>query len=331
MTLSRIMVRRITPRRKPPDNASSYTPSTQSGHIIGKRDSKAAKYDIATVTRYFAWPGPGEEIMLSTFEDPMRSMISAIVMVALLAAEGGAQQNPPLDQQVSTNPAHASTPVAADALVLHKGTPVCLLVTETVSSTTAKAGDHVTFRVDNDLSAQGLTVVSPGTKIDATLRKVQRPRSWVLDAGLGFSLDTLRLVDGQTVALKPRKTHGDSIWSDDETSFWMVALAPITVPWMATQKGDETSQGPGMCLPAETAQDITLDKRKVESLQPQGSIAGEANWKTQLQQMLPPSLALNTSVPEPEQGEEIEELDLTSGQERRLDKCKHCVSPVAYP
>jgi len=242
----------------------------------------------------------------------MRSMISAIVMVALLAAEGGAQQNPPLDQQVSTNPAHASTPVAADALVLHKGTPVCLLVTETVSSTTAKAGDHVTFRVDNDLSAQGLTVVSPGTKIDATLRKVQRPRSWVLDAGLGFSLDTLRLVDGQTVALKPRKTHGDSIWSDDETSFWMVALAPITVPWMATQKGDETSQGPGMCLPAETAQDITLDKRKVESLQPQGSIAGEANWKTQLQQMLPQSLALNTSLPGPEQGEEIEELDLTS-------------------
>ena len=261
----------------------------------------------------------------------MRSMISAIVIVALLAAKAGAQQNPPLDQQVSTNQAHASTPVAADALVLHKGTPVCLLVTETVSSTTAKAGDHVTFRVDNDLSVQGLMVVSPGTKIDATVRKVQKPRSWLRDAGLGFSLGTLRLVNGQTVALKPRKTHGNSIWSDDETSFWMVVLAPIMVPQMATHKGDETSQGPGMCLPAETAQDITLDKHKVESLQPQGSITGEANWKTQLQQMLPQPLALDTSLPELEQGEEIEELDLASGQERRLEKCQHCVSPVAYP
>ncbi|HKR95145.1 MAG TPA: hypothetical protein VJW55_07285, partial [Candidatus Angelobacter sp.] len=190
---------------------------------------------------------------------------------------------------------------------------------------------HVTFRVDNDLSVQGLMVVSPGTKIDATVRKVQRPRNWVRDAGLGFSLDTLRLVDGQTVALKPGKIHGNSIWTEDEVSFWMVALAPITVPWMATHKGDETSQGPGMCLPAETAQDITLDKNQVESLQPQGSIAGEANWKTRLQQMLPHPLALNTLSPELEQGEEIEELDLASGQERRLDKCKRCASPVTYP
>lgn len=264
----------------------------------------------------------------------MRRMISAIVIVALLAAEGGAQQNqsnPPLDQQVSMNQAHASTPVAADALVLHKGTPLCLLVTETVSSTTAKAGDHVTFRVDNDLSVQGLTVMSSGTTIDATIRKVQRPRNWVRDAGLGFSLDTLRLVNGQTIALKPHKIHGDSMWADDEVSFWMVALAPITVPWMATHKGDETSQRPGMCLPAETAQDITLDKHQVESLQPQGSIAGEANWKTRLQQMLPQPLALDTSLPELEQGEEIEELDLVSVQERRMDKCKHCVSPMAYP
>ena len=264
----------------------------------------------------------------------MRRMITAIVVVALMAAEGGAQQklsNQALDKEVSANQAHASTPVAADALVLHKRTPLCLLVTETVSSTTAKAGDHVTFRVDNDLSVHGLTVVPPGTRIEATIKKVQRPRIWVRDAGLGFSLETLRLVNGQTVALKPHKVHGDSMWADDDVSFWMVVLAPITVPWMATHKGDETSQGPGTCLPAETAHDITLDKHQVESLQPQGSIAGEANWKTRLRQMLPQSLALDTSLPEPEQGEEIEELDLASGQERRLDKCEHCFSPVTYP
>lgn len=263
----------------------------------------------------------------------MRTMISAIAVVALLAAEGSAQQkqnSSSLDKPVSGIQEHASIP-APDALVLHKGTPLCLLATETVSSTTAKAGDHVTFRVDNDLSVQGLTVVSPGTKIDGTITKVQKPRNWLRDAGLGFSLDTLRLVNGQTVALKPRKIHGDSVWADDEVSFWMVALAPIMVPWLAAHKGDQTSQGPGMCLPAETAQDITLDKNQVESLQPHGSIAGEANWKTRLQQMLPQPLALDTSLPQPDEGEEMMELDLASGQERRLDKCRRCFSPVEYP
>ncbi len=262
----------------------------------------------------------------------MRRIISAIIVLALLATEGDAQQNqsnPPLDKQVSRNHAHASTPVG-DVLVLHKGTPLCLVAAETVSSTTAKVGSHVGFRVDNDLSVQGLTVVPPGTKIDATVRKVQRPRNWLRDAGLGFSLDTLRLVNGQRVALKPHKIHRNSMWADDETSFWMVVLAPLSVPWMATTKGDEISQGPGMCLAAETAQDITLDKNEVESLQPQGLIAGEANWKTQLQQMLPQSQALDTSLPEPNQGEEIVELDLASGQERRLSKCNRCFSPVAY-
>ena len=259
----------------------------------------------------------------------MRRMISAIAVVALLAAEGSAQQkqnSSPLDKPVSANQAHASIP-AADALVLHKGTPLCLLATETVSSTTAKAGDHVTFRVDNDLSVQGLTVVSPGAKIDGTITKVQKPRNWLRDARLGFSLDTLRLVNGQTVAVRPRKVHLDSIWSDDETSFWLVLFAPL----FARDKGDQTSQGPGMCLPAETAQDITLDKNQVESLQPQGSIAGEPNWKTRLQQMLPQPLVFDTSLPQPDEGEEMMELDLASGQERRLDKCKRCFSPVTYP
>ena len=264
----------------------------------------------------------------------MRRIISAMIVLALLAAEGDAQQNqsnPPLDKdkQVSGNQAHASTPVG-DEFVLHKGTPLCLLATETVYSTTAKAGDHVTFQVGNDLSVQGLTVVPPGTKIDATLRKVQRPRNWLRNAELGFSLDTLRLVNGQRVALKPHKIHRNSMWADDESSFWMVVFAPLSVPWMATTKGDEASQGPGTCLPAETAQDITLDKNEVESLQPQGLIAGEANWKTRLQQMLPQSQALDTSLPEPDQGEEIVELDLASGQERRLNKCNRCSSPVAY-
>lgn len=258
----------------------------------------------------------------------MKRMISVIFFVALLATEGGAQQNQsnnlPLDKQASAN--QAPTP-AADALVLRKGTPLCLLVTETVSSTTAKAGDHVTFRVDNDLSVQGLTVVSQGAKINATVRKVQKPRNWLRDARLSFSLDSLRLVNGQTVAVQPRKVHIDSIWSDDETSFWMVLFAPI----FARDKGEETSQGPGMCLPAETTQDITLAKHEVESLQPQGSIGEEANWKTRLQQMLPHPLALDTSLPEPDEGEEIVELDLASGEERRLDKCKRCFSPVTYP
>jgi hypothetical protein len=259
----------------------------------------------------------------------MRRMISAIAVVVLLAPLGGAQQNqgtPPLDKQVSANQAHASIP-AADALVLPKGTPLCLLATETVSSTTAKAGDHVTFRVDNDVSVQGLTVVSPDTKIGAMVSKVQRPRNWLRDARLGFSLDSLRLVNGQTVAVRPRKVHVDSIWSDDETSFWLVLFAPF----FARDKGEETSQGPGMCLPAETAQDITLDKNQVESLQPQGSIAGKANWKTRLQQMLPQPLVFDTSLPEPDEGAEMMELELTSGQERRLDKCKRCFSPVEYP
>lgn len=215
-----------------------------------------------------------------------------------------------------------------DTLTLSKGTPVCLLITKEVSSQTARVGDRVTFRVANDVSVGGLTVVSKDTKIGATITRVAQPHPFLIDGKLSFTFDRLPLVDSQTVSLreragrdKPYEAH-DSTLKDTANSFWLI------LPLLLPGKGEEFEQKEMFCVNKEIDGEVNLDKAKVTGNQAPG------NWKTRVQEAASEQqagLVPTAGAEKPrdrETAEEIVEFDFSTGQEHRIAKCHDCFGPL---
>ena len=255
----------------------------------------------------------------------MKNMIAAVIVLALFQADARGWQNQPSSSTGEQSPPAPSQ--SSDAFVLHKGLPLCLLPTQTISTQTAKVGDRVTFKTGNDLSVEGLTVVARRTEVSATIREAKKPANGWRDGELAFTLDDLKLIDGKTVPLHGRKEPKESIWNDPRVVGFVV-IAPFFISTMAHEKGVDASKGPEVCLYTEIGQDIALNRDEIAALQPKGTVGGEANWKTKLQQLLPQPFAFDTSSNDAQEGQEIMELNLDSGRERRLTRCDHCYSPM---
>jgi len=262
----------------------------------------------------------------------MKNIIAAVLVLALFQMEAHGwqdQHQSTAGEQVQVEQARAAAKTA-DELVLHKGLPLCMLATENVSTQTAKVGDPVKFRIGNELSVEGLTVAPKGSEVTAMVSKVKKPRNWLRDGELAFALNDLKLINGQTVPVQARRVPKYNVWTDPdgEIAFWLVVLAPITVPMMIHDKGDDGVQAPAVCLHAEIAQDVRVNRAEIAGLQRDEILSGEKNWKTRLRELLPQPMVLDTSFHDLGTAQEIMELNLITGRERRLGKCKHCFSPV---
>lgn len=102
-------------------------------------------------------------------------------------------------------PAHAQQSPATPAVLL-EGTPISLKLDETLSSATAKVGQHVAFLVIEDVKIRDITVVPIGANAIGTVT-VAEPKKWAGRAGkLDVNIDSVRLPDGQKILLSA--THG---------------------------------------------------------------------------------------------------------------------------
>ena len=113
-----------------------------------------------------------------------------------------------------------------------------------------------------------------------------------------------------------------------EGNIFAIPLIPIVVPFL---KGDEATVMENQCIDLAIANAVSLDKAEIIRKQPQSG-----SWKARLQQLIlrdgAPPAALPPGAGTPmELGNNIMELDLISGKERRLGECHHCYSPVACP
>jgi hypothetical protein len=85
--------------------------------------------------------------------------------------------------------------------VLLEGTPISLKLDETLSSATAKVGQHVAFLVTEDVKARDTTIIPIGSNAIGTVT-VAEPKKWAGRAGkLDVNIDSVRLPTGQKVLL----------------------------------------------------------------------------------------------------------------------------------
>ncbi|HME31217.1 MAG TPA: LssY C-terminal domain-containing protein [Terriglobales bacterium] len=99
----------------------------------------------------------------------------------------------------------AQDPAGASRLVIPDGTVVHLRLTQTVSSAQARAGDPLVFTVEKDVRVGDSIIIPAGSAAQGSVTRVKHRRFLGIGGDVVFNLDSVELVNGETVCLRARK------------------------------------------------------------------------------------------------------------------------------
>ena len=171
--------------------------------------------------------------------------------------------------------APAGIEIPADRIRLPNGKTVRLMVTETVSSRTAKVGDPVKLQVIDPVQVDELVVIASKAPAWGTITEVKPAgRSWH-KGGVVLRLDSVTLVNQQQVALsassavKGGDTHAALYW--EMAIIQSQGLALFFLPFAPLQHGKQGTIPKGAVMEAVTAGEILLDRASIKASQPSPS------------------------------------------------------------
>jgi hypothetical protein len=229
-----------------------------------------------------AWGKPGEFNVRVTFlkagktKVPLRGATGPIAgiplvgtpLMAFVDADSAVQS---LNQGTLVE-APAGIEIPADRLRLANGKAVWLMVTETVSSKTAKVGDPVKLQVIDPVKVDELVVIASKAPASGTITEVKPAgRAWH-KGGVVLRLDSVTLVNEQQVALsafsavKGGDTHAWFNWT--MAIVQSQGLALFFLPFAPLQHGQQGTIPKGAVMEAATAGEILLDRASIEASQP---------------------------------------------------------------
>jgi hypothetical protein len=169
----------------------------------------------------------------------------------------------------------AGVEIPADRIRLANGKTVRLMVTETVSSKTAKVGDPVKLQVIDPVKVDELVVIASKAPASGTITEVKPAgRAW-RKGGVVLRLDCVTLVNQQQVALsafsavKGGDTHAAFDWT--EAILQSQGLALFFLPFAPLQHGEQGTIPKGAVIVAVTAGEILLDRASIKASQPSPS------------------------------------------------------------
>src|SRR5216683_2579448 len=140
----------------------------------------------------------------------LRRIISSVLAVSLVSpltlAQSAASNAAPSNAQQPVASAPPSAPKAAmQGFGLEDGTPVKLRSARTISSGDAHTGDTLDFEVLEDVLAGGALVVPKGGIAWGTVTEAEPKRRMGRGGKLNVNIDSVRLMDGEKVALRAVK------------------------------------------------------------------------------------------------------------------------------
>jgi hypothetical protein len=212
--------------------------------------------------------------------------LSAAILMAQEAAPAP-QDNPKTSQPAS---AQQKTPAAVSVAIpalsgfgIEDGTPVKLRLTRNLSSGTDKKGDTVDFEVLEDVSVQGLIVAPRGGVAWATITDAQPKRRMGRGGKLDVNIDTLRLRDGEKIALRAVKDNKGGGHVGAMTGA-MVATGIVffpAAPLFLFMHGKDIDIPKGTEITAYVAGNIPLEKSKFDPNAQSASAQGVAQTSSQ--------------------------------------------------
>jgi hypothetical protein len=149
---------------------------------------------------------------------------------------------------------------------LEDGTPIKLRLTRNLSSADDKKGDTVDFEVLEDVSVHDVLVVQRGGIAWATITDAQPKRRMGRGGRLDVNIDTLRLKDGEKIALRAVKDNKGGGHVGAMTGA-MVATGIVffpAAPLFLFMHGKDINIPKGTEITAYVAGNIPLDKSKFD-------------------------------------------------------------------
>lgn len=149
-------------------------------------------------------------------------------------------------------------------MVLEEGTPVMLVLSETISSADERVGNTVGFEVVDDVIVGGTVVIPRGATAWGTVTVAEPKKRMGRGGKLDVNLDKVRLADGEKVLLSAVKGgkgggHGGSmVGAMVVTSLVIWPAAPLFL----LMHGKDISIPKGTKITAYTQGDATLDPAK---------------------------------------------------------------------
>jgi hypothetical protein len=158
----------------------------------------------------------------------MNKSLSLAATLALAALPALAQQSAGHSQDAQSP--SASVAQTGGKFVLADGTPVKLLLSETVSSTDAVLGSHIPFEVVEEVSVDGIVVVPKGGTAWATVTDAE-PRKRLGGGGkLELFIDKVQLADGSKTLLTVKDGQGGTRTGAMSEAVHFVHGKDITIP-----------------------------------------------------------------------------------------------------
>jgi hypothetical protein len=144
-------------------------------------------------------------------------------------------------------------PVVADSLVIPDGTEFTVINQELISSKTATDGDPVDFKVDDDVTINGVVVIAHGTLVKGEVTNAEHNGHFGKSGKLSIRVSSTTSVDGQQVKLRAAK--GKS--GDDKTGS-TVALTVLFGPIGLLKHGSNAEMKEGAKMVVYTDAPVTM-------------------------------------------------------------------------
>ena len=190
----------------------------------------------------------------------MKKILSLTVSLALVMPVMAAQSS-------SQEPTEA---VAGSRFVLEDGTPIKLVLSETISSADTTVGQTIPFEVVEDVLVDGIVVVPKGGNAWATVTDAQAKRRMGRGGKLDLNIDKVRLVDGSKTLLSAVKNTKGGSHTGAMTGA-IVATSLIVwpaAPFFLFMHGKDTSIPKGTEVTAYINGDMKLDPAKFQAAPP---------------------------------------------------------------
>ncbi len=145
------------------------------------------------------------------------------------------------------------------------GTPVKLRLAENLTSATAKMGQQVSFEVLEEVDVMGVPVIAKGAPALATVTTAEPKRSMGRGGKLDVNVDSVRLVDGEKVALSATQNAKGGGHTGAMTA-GMVGTALVffpAAPLLLFIHGKDITIPKGTPVTAFVAGDVKLDMAKM--------------------------------------------------------------------
>ena len=159
----------------------------------------------------------------------------------------------------------ADARAAGGELTLHDGTPVRLRLSRNLSSADAKTGDTVDFEVLEDVKVDGMLLIARGGTAIGTVTDAEHKKRMARGGKLDMTIDYVRLVNGDKVALRAVKETSGGGHTGAMTGA-MVATALVAwpaAPFFLFMHGKDTTIPKDTEITAYVNSEVRLDRQQL--------------------------------------------------------------------